>query len=67
MYIITGKRSNGETVFVCSSATQGRRIVPYAHSMAEGFAVRSQASEAMASVSAHYKGIVFRMVRNQGP
>jgi hypothetical protein len=56
-FIVVGVRSNGETLFLCNDATQGRRFVPYAQSRAERFDNRLIAEGHAIALRSEFKGL----------
>jgi hypothetical protein len=58
-YIVTAKRSSGETLFLCWSPTQGERMVPNAQSMASRLQGKQVAQLYIDRLSKQYKGLTF--------
>lgn len=56
-FIITAKRSNGETVYLRENETQGVRMVPYAQDIAARFASRARATKTMQREKLAWRGL----------
>lgn len=56
-FAVIGRRTNGEVLYLCTSATQGQRFVPNAYSQAEVFTDRDYAEIAVERLQPHWKGL----------
>lgn len=56
-FLISARRSNGESVYYLNDATQGERMVPYAQSIAYQFDDKPHAKRVMAWIAQNYKGL----------
>ena len=56
-WIISARRSNGESVSFCDSATQGENMVPNSSDYARTFKSKEEAIPKMEALKAKYKGL----------
>lgn len=64
-FIIVGK-SGPQTVFFCSSPTQGQKMIPNAQSLAYVFPTEEDAHKKITDLMAKYKGIIGWEVEPKG-
>lgn len=56
-YVVTGKRPNGEVLYLCCSATQGPRFNPLSQSRSVSFATRTQAATEASRMRSYFVGL----------
>jgi hypothetical protein len=56
-FIVTAKRTNGETMFLCEHWANGANMVPYAQSLASRFNSKLKAAPAMVKAMRHWAGL----------